>query len=50
MREATEGPAVASRRPVAAQPDEVADQPDPVTLSEPTFDDAGLLRWASAKY
>jgi hypothetical protein len=26
------------------------DQPDPVTLSHPSFDGNGLLRWASATF
>lgn len=50
LREATDGPATPVRRQVRAKPDPDADHPDPVTLCEPTFDDAGLLRWGSQKY
>ncbi len=34
------------RLPVAG-PDAEGDHPDPVTLSEPMYDDQGLLRWSS---
>jgi hypothetical protein len=31
----------------AVGPDAEGDHPDPVTLSEPVYDDQGLLRWSS---
>ena len=31
-------------------PDATEDQPDPVTLCQPSFDGDGLLRWASATF
>ncbi len=49
LREAKDGPAPARRRPVLSDPSEDAGQPDPVTLCEPSFDESGLLRWASTK-
>jgi len=33
--------------PSAARHDVEGDHPDPVTLSEPAYDDQGLLRWSS---
>ena len=33
--------------PSAAGPDIDGDHPDPITLSEPAYDDQGLLRWSS---
>ncbi len=48
--QATKGQAPKTRRQPAVKPDPGTDHPDPVTLCEPTFDDAGLLRWGSTKY
>ncbi len=48
-RDTTEGKASKSRRPVTAKTDP-ADHPDPLNLCEPSFDEAGLLRWGSHKY
>jgi hypothetical protein len=33
--------------PFAQRPDIDGDHPDPITLSEPAYDDQGLLRWSS---
>lgn len=33
----------------ASVPDVEGDHPDPVTLSEPVYNDQGLLRWSSLR-